>query len=240
MHALLELFSARRDVRSIRHPSLRILQTLPVSSSYYFHFHFRSRRTKKFIYYTSFYKTAAFLTREIRIESEWNSYPIMHRAQHVSHLSNYRSSKRRTTNRKEESLAWTFHPLNAGPRNNNAREITSNPRALPTLPCDSRPRWSAARESQENVRTVSPWLGMQHQEAHSRKTRLLFTVAESQCGRRGKVSIKIGPRARLRSGANKFPQLLYPITFLLSTRAFPSWKSTARDRSRGPPRAAEK
>lgn len=240
MHALLELFSARRDVRSIRHSSLRILQTLPVSSSYYFHFHFRSRRTKKFIYYTSFYKMAAFLTREIRIESEWNSYPIMHRAQHVSHLSNYRSSKCRTTNRKEESLAWTFHPLNAGPRNNNAREITSNPRALPTLPCDSRPRWSAARESQENVRTVSPWLGMQHQEAHSRKTRLLFTVAESQCGRRGKVSIKIGPRARLRSGANKFPQLLYPITFLLSTRAFPSWKSTARDRSRGPPRAAEK
>lgn len=240
MHALLELFSARRDVRSIRHSSLRILQTLPVSSSYYFHFHFRSRRTKKFIYYTSFYKTAAFLTREIRIESEWNSYPIMHRAQHVSHLSNYRSSKCRTTNRKEESLAWTFHPLDAGPRNNNAREITSNPRALPTLPCDSRPRWSAARESQENVRTVSPWLGMQHQEAHSRKTRLLFTVAESQCGRRGKVSIKIGPRARLRSGANKFPQLLYPITFLLSTRAFPSWKSTARDRSRGPPRAAEK
>lgn len=240
MHALLELFSARRDVRSIRHPSLRILQTLPVSSSYYFHFHFRSRRTKKFIYYTSFYKMAAFLTREIRIESEWNSYPIMHRAQHVSHLSNYRSSKCRTTNRKEESLAWTFHPLDAGPRNNNAREITSNPRALPTLPCDSRPRWSAARESQENVRTVSPWLGMQHQEAHSRKTRLLFTVAESQCGRRGKVSIKIGPRARLRSGANKFPQLLYPITFLLSTRAFPSWKSTARDRSRGPPRAAEK
>lgn len=196
MHALLELFSARRDVRSIRHPSLRILQTLPVSSSYYFHFHFRSRRTKKFIYYTSFYKTAAFLTREIRIESEWNSYPIMHRAQHVSHLSNYRSSKRRTTNRKEESLAWTFHPLDAGPRNNNAREITSNPRALPLTHPSVRLPSPMVRRKRIAGKRKNCFSMARHavSEAHSRKTRLLFTVAESQCGVEGEGFNKDWPK----------------------------------------------